>query len=92
VSDAYEPSDPKSDGYHDRLADVWDLRDKTEPARSAGHLAFIPDTHGGYWEYFRSEDGQHVYRQTTSAPVMPDGRRSGRWYCPWWQWEKRETS
>lgn len=25
--DAYEPTDPKSDGYHDRMADLADARD-----------------------------------------------------------------
>jgi len=49
-------------------------------ARSEGHIAFAPDTHGGYWEYYLV--GSDIYRQTTGAPVMPDGRRSGRWYAP----------
>ncbi len=26
---AYTPDDPKSDGYHGRMADVYDLREKT---------------------------------------------------------------
>ena len=46
---------------------------------SEGHIAFIPDTHQGFWEYWE-RDG-HVWRQSTSAPVMPDGFRSGRWYA-----------
>lgn len=25
--DAYEPDDPKSEGFHDRYADVWDMRE-----------------------------------------------------------------
>ena len=28
--DDYAPDDPKSEGYHDRMADIYDLRDKTE--------------------------------------------------------------
>lgn len=28
LSDAYEPDDPKSPGYHGRTADIWDLREK----------------------------------------------------------------
>lgn len=47
--------------------------------KSSGHIAFMPDTHRGFWEYFVV--GGDVYRATSSAPVMPDGRRSGRWYC-----------
>jgi hypothetical protein len=25
--DAYEPDDPKSEGFHERYADVWDMRE-----------------------------------------------------------------
>lgn len=46
--------------------------------RSNGHLAFIPDTHRGHWEYYLFEGD--IYRASTVAPVMPDGRRVGRWY------------
>lgn len=46
--------------------------------RSTGHIAFIRDTHQGFWEYWE-RDGS-VWRQSTAAPVMPDGYRSGRWY------------
>ena len=28
--DAYELTDPKSPGFHERMADLWDNRDKTE--------------------------------------------------------------
>lgn len=26
---AYEPDDPKSEGYHDRMSGIWDDREKT---------------------------------------------------------------
>lgn len=28
LSDAYEPDDPKSEGYHDRMSAIWDDREK----------------------------------------------------------------
>ena len=46
--------------------------------RSSGHIAFVPRASGGTWEYWE-RDGE-IWRQDTSAPVMPDGYRSGRWY------------
>lgn len=56
------------------------------PKKSEGHLCFGPDTHDGQWEFYTA--GEHIYRASTIAPVMPDGRRGGRWYCPLWQWER----
>jgi len=50
----------------------------TTPA-SDGHIAFVRDTHGGFWEYW--ERGGDIWRQTTLAPVMPDGYRVGRWFA-----------
>jgi hypothetical protein len=47
--------------------------------RSQGHIAFVPSTHGDRWEYWE-RDGS-IWRQIESAPVMPDGFRSGRWYA-----------
>lgn len=46
--------------------------------RSNGHIAFVPRASGGTWEYW-TRDGE-IWRQDTTAPVMPDGYRSGRWY------------
>jgi hypothetical protein len=53
-------------------------------ARSSGHLEFE-----GRWEFYAV--GDEVYRADVQAPVMPDGRRGGRWFCPMWQWKKRDT-
>ena len=48
--------------------------------KSLGHVAFVPRVSGGTWEYW-TRAGQ-VWRMDSSAPVMPDGYRSGRWYGP----------
>jgi hypothetical protein len=60
------------------VAHVPDPKTPDATIRSNGHLAFVPDTHGGMWEYYLFSGD--IYRQTTAAPVMPDGRRAGRWY------------
>jgi hypothetical protein len=43
------------------------------PQKSEGHLAFV-----GGKEYYRHADGS-LHQAPISNPVMPDGRRSGRW-------------
>lgn len=45
---------------------------------SIGHVAFVPRASGGTWEYW-TRCGE-VWRADVTAPVMPDGYRSGRWY------------
>ena len=47
--------------------------------QSKGHIAFVPTTHGDRWEFWEREGS--IWRQVESAPVMPDGYRSGRWYA-----------
>ena len=47
-----------------------------ELRKSEGHVAFI-----GPFEYFTDDAGE-LYRADTSWPVMPDGRRWGRWEAP----------
>lgn len=44
--------------------------------KSKGHLAFVA-FRGQEWELF-VRDGS-IFRAPASAPVMPDGYRSGRW-------------
>lgn len=46
--------------------------------RSRGHIAWVPRASGGMWEYWE-RDGE-IWRMDSTAPVMPDGYRSGRWY------------
>lgn len=60
------------------VASVPDPKTPDATVRSNGHIAFVPDTHRGHWEYFLSSG--EIYRASTVAPVMPDGRRVGRWY------------
>lgn len=48
--------------------------------RSKGHISFVPRASKGTFEYW-ARDG-HIWRMDASAPVMPDGFRSGRWYGP----------
>lgn len=55
------------------------IQERITRAKSIGHIAFVPDTHGSFWEYWE-RDG-HIWRQSVVAPVMPDGYRSGRWYA-----------
>ncbi len=43
--------------------------------KSEGHTAFI-----GKFEYYTLPNGD-LHRAPTLYPVMPDGRRSGRWEC-----------
>lgn len=60
------------------VAHVPDPKTPDATVRSNGHLAFIPDTHRGHWEYYLFSGD--IYRASTITPVMPDGRRAGRWY------------
>lgn len=53
---------------------------------SRGHLKFVDGINGKY-EYFK-RNGQ-IYNAHIDRPVMPDGYRCGRWYCPMWQYEIR---
>jgi hypothetical protein len=55
---------------------VWcESCQEPDTAKSQGHMRFI-----GSYEYYEV-DGQ-VYAAHVDRPVMPDGRRSGRWECP----------
>lgn len=56
---------------------------------SRDHLGWVVDTRGGMWEYFAV--GDDVYRAPHINPVQVNGYRGGRWFCPRWQWDKRET-
>lgn len=53
----------------------------TTTQQSTGHIAFVypMDSDQPIIELFQF-DGQ-VYRASTDLPVMPDGRRCGRWEC-----------
>lgn len=57
---------------------VPDPKPHDPTVRSNGHISFVPDTHRSFWEYYVFHGD--IYRAATVAPVMPDGRRVGRWY------------
>lgn len=40
VGDAYEPSDPKSWGYHSRMSDAWDMREKGAAGSAGQGMAY----------------------------------------------------
>lgn len=46
--------------------------------QSKGHIGFAVDPWGVKWEFYRRAGS--VYKAHASAPVMPDGYRSGRWF------------
>jgi len=48
--------------------------------KSKGHRDFL-----GEYEYFQVQND--IYRAYIDSPVMPDGYRCGRFYCPIWQWK-----
>ena len=50
--------------------------------KSKGHKDFLGD-----YEYYQFKDD--IYRAYIDRPVMPDGYRCGRLYCPIWQYEER---
>lgn len=49
-----------------------------EPQKSVGHIAFV-----GAFEYYIGAEGD-LYRADKYLPIMPDGRRWGRWEAPAW--------
>ena len=60
-------------------ADPYGPRQGARP-KSLGHICFVPRVSGGWFEYFARSG--HIYRMDSSAPVMPDGYRCGRWHGP----------
>ena len=73
----------------DRVRNVWSCRNEVtgrvievksaqkfrHPVveRSKGHLGFL----SGKWEFYKADNGD-LYRAPVENPVMPDGRRCGR--------------
>lgn len=52
---------------------------RVRPDTSDGHICFVRRVSGGWWEYFARQGS--IWRMDSSAPIMPDGFRCGRWYA-----------